>query len=780
MKIAISICSLFFFPTFVFAACSEKGASVVYINGIFTPLATAKIDLNKLRTEYGDRTGDSTVKFYNGYNPSHIAGLGDITHAAAQALDSSISRFDLDTILMQMHPQVTTRRLLLVGHSQGSFYANEMYGYLLEHGSPRASVGVYQVGSPASSVAGGGKYLTSSNDTVINAARLIVTNAAQGLVPLAAANTLPKKEILPANIMLSSANYGHSFSGTYLAEAPERVVGDIHAALGKLKAEAASETGECFTAPNAGLGYQAAKVGYGVADAAAAGIKTGAGAVQVAAVAAGNVLASVVQGAYGLATKVVKDVGVSKAAQTQAHPTGFDILSKLYGSSLGHDEYKDLLEDLGSAVASAPVFARVPEPAAAAEAEAPKKITYLGGSRSRDDELQQETEVGEPAETPQEVVDEPALPTEPEPEPVPEPEPEPSQLLNTVVINELAWAGTYASADHDWIELYNRAAFDVDLSAVSLKVGDNAPVPLAGTLAAGRYVVLQRTATTIKSIGAPAVVTTNFAPLGPTPVQVSLLANSTVIDATPAAQACGTAWCAGTVSTSGYADWMGNPTPVSMERIDADEDGTDPSNWASNDGYTRHHLDAAQQQIIGTPGNRNSKHWLLQGFFCGNEKVLVPGAPAQAYEAGGSCTALMGSASYWMSVGGVMFKGEVGSSTAVATFYFPGRFSGSNQKWGTASVPVLEPGSYSVALWEYSTNIGSGYSADRLPGMHTHLKTGTPVNPKLYYVIIPFTIEGPDEPEPEPTPQPEPEPEPEPVVPPDAPADETPSSPDTE
>lgn len=747
--------------------------------------------MENLQGQYFKSTKSKTITFINGYNPSHIAGLGDIAHAAAQALDSSISRFDLDTILLQVHPQVTTRKLLLVGHSQGSFYANDMYGYLLEHGSPKAAVGVYQVGSPASSVAGGGRYLTSSNDAVINAARLVVTNAAQGLVPLAAANTIAKKEILPANITLSSANYGHSFSTTYLAEAPERVVGDIQSTLGKLKAEAASEMGECFTAPNTGLGYQAAKLGYSVADTAAAGIKTGAGAVQVAAVAAGNVLASAVQGAYGLATKVVKDVGitaggvvgVSKASEPQSRPTNFDIFSKLYGSSLDKDEYKDLLGDLGGAVATAPVFTQETESGVTAELEAPRKITYLGGSRSRDDEPQQEVEVAEPAAAPQEVAEEPVPPAEPEPTPEPEPVPEPSPLLNSVVINELAWAGTYASAGDHWIELYNRASFDVDLSAVSLKVGDNTPVPLSGTLAAGQYKVLQRTATTIKSIGAPAVVTTSFAPLGPTPVQVSLLASSTVIDATPAAQACGGTWCAGGITASGYADWMGNPTPVSVERISMDEDGTGPSNWASNDGYTRHHLDSAQQQIIGTPGNRNSKHWPLQGFFCGNERVLAPGAAAQAYEASGTCTALMGSASYWVSVGGGVFAGEVGSSTAVATFYFPGRFSGSNQKWGTTNLPVLGPGAYFVALWEYSTNIGSGYSANLLPGMHTHLKTGTPQKPGLYYVTIPFVIKGHDVPPPAPEPQPQPEPEQEPVLPaapPDAPADAPTSTPATE
>lgn len=401
---AIALAGLFLLPNFVWAACVSKGTTVVYVNGIFTTEAQARADAKNLNVEFARLTGDRSVNFINGYNPSHIAGLGDVTQAAAQALDSSISSYDLNTILLQIHPQVTTRKLLLVGHSQGSFYANDMYSYLLAHGEPKAAVGVYHVGSPASFVAGGGKYLTSSNDSIINAARLIASNASQGLIPLAAATTAPKqKPVLPANIALSTKDYGHLFSSVYLAEAPERVVGDIQSSLSKLKPEVASETGECFTPPTKNLGYQAASVGYAVADTAAAGVKTGLGAAQVVAVKLGNGLASAAQGAYSLTTKVVSDVkttvggaaGITNAPEAKS--TNFDIIKKLYGSSLTKEEYEEYLQDLGGAVASAPVVRVEPQEEGGVLTQI-KKIIYLGGkSKSKDTQAESVPEPIEPA-----------------------------------------------------------------------------------------------------------------------------------------------------------------------------------------------------------------------------------------------------------------------------------------------------------------------------------------------------------------------------------------------
>jgi hypothetical protein len=375
---AIALTGVFLLPSTALAACSADGATVVYVNGIFTTEKQARADAKNLAMSYLDFTGDNTVKFINAYNPSHLAGAGDLMQAAAQLRGKSISGFDLRTILLQMHPQVTTRKLLLVGHSQGSFYANDVYDYLLSHGEPKASVGVYQVGSPASHVAGGGKYLNSSGDAMLGTLR------GMGFT------------FLPDNIDLASSGddarkvfFGHSFSGAYLAEAPGRVVGDVQKALGKLKAESPSDAGDCFTAPDAGLGYTAAKAGFAVADTAALAAKAGAQASGRAAVAVGNALAAAAQAAYGAASKVAADIGVtvggvvglSHAAEPENAQTNFDILSKLYGSSLSKDDYRELM---GGAVAMAPVFASAPSQQDAARS-AGQQAAPVPVSDSRED-----------------------------------------------------------------------------------------------------------------------------------------------------------------------------------------------------------------------------------------------------------------------------------------------------------------------------------------------------------------------------------------------------------
>src|SRR3989338_777959 len=114
----IALTLLFLIPNLVFAACSGNGATVVYVNGIFTSLIGAQTDLTKLITEYQRRTSDSKTKFINGYNPSHVGGLGDLLKSIEQAYQKEglfIEDTDLRTILLQIHPQVTTQKILLVG-----------------------------------------------------------------------------------------------------------------------------------------------------------------------------------------------------------------------------------------------------------------------------------------------------------------------------------------------------------------------------------------------------------------------------------------------------------------------------------------------------------------------------------------------------------------------------------------------------------------------------------------------------------------------------------------
>jgi hypothetical protein len=67
------------------------------------------------------------------------------------------------------------------------------------------------------------------------------------------------------------------------------------------------------------------------------------------------------------------------------------------------------------------------------------------------------------------------------------------QSGSLVLINEVAWAGTAASASDEWIELYNRGPIAVDLRGWLLTDQDDLNVRLSGTIAAGGYFLLERT-----------------------------------------------------------------------------------------------------------------------------------------------------------------------------------------------------------------------------------------------------------------------------------------------
>lgn len=68
-----------------------------------------------------------------------------------------------------------------------------------------------------------------------------------------------------------------------------------------------------------------------------------------------------------------------------------------------------------------------------------------------------------------------------------------------VVINEVAWGGTQASANDEWIELYNPSDTDVDLTGWTLRSNDNTPnITLSGVIGPGEFLVLVRQAGTFQ------------------------------------------------------------------------------------------------------------------------------------------------------------------------------------------------------------------------------------------------------------------------------------------
>lgn len=169
-----------------------------------------------------------------------------------------------------------------------------------------------------------------------------------------------------------------------------------------------------------------------------------------------------------------------------------------------------------------------------------------------------------------------------------------------VVINEVAWAGTSASTYDEWIELYNRTNYPINLSNWVLRAEDGVPyINLSGTIPAKGYYLLERTATnTVSDILDDQIYTGALNNSG----EVLLLSYaSTTIDQTTLNTG-RTFWPGGTVGDSGSR---------TMERYDTSTSGNDPNNWGTNNMLIKNGKDANGNPINGTPKARNSVNYLI-------------------------------------------------------------------------------------------------------------------------------------------------------------------------
>lgn len=343
-KFAKLIPLLFLLPTVAQAVCSTDGYTTIFINGVFDTKDQADAEAKKLQFQLGSEFNGEPLSVLTGYNQTHLAGAGDLIESVFPNFDG----YDLDTILLQLQPEMKTRKILLVGHSQGSVYANALYDYLIAHGEPAESVAVYDVATPASFVAGDGKYLTSSGDTAINLIR-----GRFGFNPL------------PANIDLVSSPEdalskfpGHSFSGAYLAGAPDRIVSDIQSELSGLLAT--SSEGDCFSPPDNQAAYRLQQVFFSIADPAALAVNAGAKTAYAGAATAVVAVGSAVHEAYASTQNALSAITgiVAKPAAPESAPTNFGIVKSLYGSSLEQSEVKDLLD--ATTQGASPALAAIP------------------------------------------------------------------------------------------------------------------------------------------------------------------------------------------------------------------------------------------------------------------------------------------------------------------------------------------------------------------------------------------------------------------------------------
>ncbi len=168
----------------------------------------------------------------------------------------------------------------------------------------------------------------------------------------------------------------------------------------------------------------------------------------------------------------------------------------------------------------------------------------------------------------------------------------------TVIINEIGWGGTAASAADEWIELYNTANTSVDLAGWRLRAADGQPdVALSGTIGPLDYYLIERTDdSTISDIDGDLLSPfgTGLSNAGET---LQLLDASGI--AVDSANQDGGPWP--------NADEGAAPAYRSLERIDPLADDTD-GNWASNDGSVINGLDNAGGAIQGTPRSANAAY----------------------------------------------------------------------------------------------------------------------------------------------------------------------------
>ncbi len=168
-----------------------------------------------------------------------------------------------------------------------------------------------------------------------------------------------------------------------------------------------------------------------------------------------------------------------------------------------------------------------------------------------------------------------------------------ASLLRDVVINEVAWGGTAASASHEWIELFNNSTRAVSLDGWRLMSADtDIDTLLAGTMPPGGYYLLERSSDApVGDLPADRIYTGSLSNGGE---DLLLLDVSTrEIDSAR-------------FQADGWPGGSGSPDFRSMERVTPSASGDLRVNWRSNDGSSRSGVDAGGEPINGTPRARNS------------------------------------------------------------------------------------------------------------------------------------------------------------------------------
>ncbi|AOK28127.1 hypothetical protein WS67_14495 [Burkholderia singularis] len=218
------------------AATAAPGSAIVFVNGINNTFDDALASLQVLKNELNTRDAGNTYVYGNAYNATQ-GTFSDLYQVFKQksvegsspadfwrAIDGgSIPSSGMDAALEQKYVSILTqneipelpdhlnqyrtylqqnRKVVLVGHSQGSLYANFETNLLIT--GPEQAQGkitTVNVGNAARYLLPGSSYLTSTSDTVIGSLGIVQT-------------------VMPANFSLGPHLFtdplGHSFVKIYM------------------------------------------------------------------------------------------------------------------------------------------------------------------------------------------------------------------------------------------------------------------------------------------------------------------------------------------------------------------------------------------------------------------------------------------------------------------------------------------------------------------------------------------------------------------------------------
>jgi hypothetical protein len=170
---------------------------------------------------------------------------------------------------------------------------------------------------------------------------------------------------------------------------------------------------------------------------------------------------------------------------------------------------------------------------------------------------------------------------------------------HSVIINEIAWSGTKANSDDEWIELYNPTSNAIDLTGWVLKSDDNTPkitFPNGTAIAGKSFFLLARNTDTFKDVTPDLIYGAQGSNQGLlNSGEILRLTNQagTAIDTANAYTGYGfTKWAAGTAS----------PNYASMER--GAFAFSSPTEWVTFAGNPTVH-DRSNNLVYGTPGEAN-------------------------------------------------------------------------------------------------------------------------------------------------------------------------------